>query len=396
MSRRLAASVRRALDAVMAQYVPHRVPAAVLSVWDDDGERETLAWGAQPHDHTAADAEMLFDLASVTKISVSTAFLMLVSQGRVRLKDPLVSVIPEFGGAPRPVDGGQDPHTKAPLPTPPALADQQVDPQAVTFYHLLTHTSGIAPWRDIYRAAGPTPRPPQEPDPVPRAVRWQRGIAAVCAAPFVAPPDATIRYSDLGLMLLGESVARLAGQPLDAALAALLGGVVDDVGVFSPVREHGIPLARIAPTEDDPAWRGRRAWGEVHDENACGLGGVSGHAGLFNHARGVSQLAHRWLTGRLPIDPQLQAQATRPCVVNGNDRRGLGFMIKALEGSSAGDKLSEATYGHTGFTGTAFYVDPVHRQAITLLTNAVYYGRDTMPSYELRRAVYETVAEDFV
>jgi CubicO group peptidase (beta-lactamase class C family) len=380
----------------MAAYVPHRVPAAVLSLWDDDGERDTLAWGVQPHDNSSADADLLFDLASVTKISVSTVFLMLVSQGRVRLADPVASVIPEFGGAPRPVDGGQDPHTKVPLPTPPDVAGQQVDPERVTFYHLLTHTSGIAPWRDIYRAAGPAPRPPHEADPVPRAVRWRRGMAAVCAAPFVAPPDAIIRYSDLGLMLLGESIARLVGQPLDAALAALLGATVADVGVFNPVREHGIPLARIAPAEDDPVWRGRRAWGEVHDENACGLGGVSGHAGLFNSARGVSQLAHCWLTGSLPIDPQLQAQATRPCVVSGSERRGLGFMIKALEGSSAGDKLSVETYGHTGFTGTAFYVDPVYRQAITLLTNAVYHGRDAMPSYEMRRAVYETVAEDFV
>ena len=96
-----------------------------------------------------------FDLASVTKLFTATCFLALVSQGKVRLDDPLVSVIPEFGAiSPRGIDGGQDPHSKERLPTPADLIGQTVDPAQVTFRHLLTHTSGLPPWRDVFNAAG--------------------------------------------------------------------------------------------------------------------------------------------------------------------------------------------------------------------------------------------------
>lgn len=90
-----------------------------------------------------------------------TAFLSFVSAGRVGLDDPLVKIIPEFGAlAPRLMDGGQDPHSKARIATPPELAGKLVDPATVTFRQLLTHTSGLPAWRDVYNAAGPAPTRP--------------------------------------------------------------------------------------------------------------------------------------------------------------------------------------------------------------------------------------------
>lgn len=396
--RPLTAATRARLDAVMSEYVPQQVPAVVLDIRERDGSGVSHAWGVIDPDHAQqmVTDDTLFDLASVTKVFVTTALFMLMGQGRLALDDALVTVIPEFGGAPRPIDGGQDPHTKQPRPTPPEYSGQYADPHAITFRHLLTHTSGLAPWRDVYNAAGPTPTPPDQPDPVDRHTRWQRGIAAICEYPFVGQPDGIIRYSDLGLMLLGESVARLLGQPLDAALHTLLSPYLDTMPVFNPVREHGIARTQIAPTEDDPTWRQRRVWGEVHDENTCGVGGVSGHAGYFANAHMVSQLGLRWLTRTLPIPDELMTLATTPQAVNGNDRRGLGWMMKALQGSSAGDLLPPETYGHSGFVGTSVYIDPVHGWVITLLTNAVYYGRDIMPSLEIRRAVYDTVAAELL
>ena len=120
---------------------------------------------------------------------------------------------------PRPIEGGQDPHSKARLPTPPELARQTVDPARVTFRHLLTHTSGLPPWRDVYNAAGDAPSPPDQPMTADaRAWRWRRGLASLNTYPFVAPPDGVVRYSDIGLMLLGEAVARLDGGDLEAAI----------------------------------------------------------------------------------------------------------------------------------------------------------------------------------
>ncbi len=151
-----------------------------------------------------------FDLASVTKLFTTTTFLVLVTAGKVKLDDPLVSVIPEFGAiSPRGIDGGQDPHSKARLPTPADLEGVTVEPEQVTFRHLLTHTSGLPPWRDVFNAAGAAPTPPDQPDPVSREERWQRGLAAICEYPFVGRIGSAVRYSDIGLMLLGEATRRL-------------------------------------------------------------------------------------------------------------------------------------------------------------------------------------------
>ena len=264
-----------------------------------------------------------FDLASVTKLFTATCFLALVSKGKIRLDDPLVSVIPEFGAiSPRAIDGGQDPHSKAHLATPADLVGQTVDPAQVTFRHLLTHTSGLAPWRDVFNAAGPAPTPPDQPDPVSRNERWARGLQAICQYGFVGQIGSAVRYSDLGLMLLGEAMARVwyAGdvfQPERAHLTldmAICEGICEKIKLespcFNPVR-NGLDPLTIAPTEDDPVWRGRRVWGEVHDENACGVGGVAGHAGLFANAGDIAAFGQAWLVRdpRLQIDPDADGRS---------------------------------------------------------------------------------------
>src|SRR5262249_9539019 len=155
-------------------------------------------------DHPVTPAT-LFDLASVTKLFTVTAFLSLVSAGKVGLHDPLASVIPEFAAhSPRSMDGGQDPHSKIHLPIPEHLARKAVDPSLVTLWHLLTHTSGLPAWRDVFNAAGSAPVPPDAVDPIPRNERWSRAVKALCAYPFIDQPGKKVVYSDIGLMLLGE------------------------------------------------------------------------------------------------------------------------------------------------------------------------------------------------
>lgn len=338
-----------------------------------------------------------FDLASVTKLFTTTAFLSLVSAGMVRLDDPLVSVVPEFGaGGLRPIDGGQDPHSKERLPTPAQWAGAQADPARVTFRHLLTHTSGLAPWRDVYNAAGAPPTPPDQPDPIPQSERWARGLKAICGYAFVGQPDGIVRYSDLGLMLLGETISRLHGTSLDAAIEAR---VLKPLGLqsltFNPVRS-GIPRTETIPTEDDPTWRKRRAWGEVHDENACGVGGVAGHAGLFANALDVARFGEAWRTRdpRLNINPALMDEATQQHAETNGERRGLGWMLKSHVGSSAGDLFSPTSYGHTGFTGTTLWIEPERELVVALLTNRVYPGRKKEGIHDFRRAIHTILGEN--
>lgn len=339
--------------------------------------------------------DSLFDLASVSKVFTATAFLGLVSEGLVRLDDPLVSVIPEFGASgPRGMDGGQDPFSKALLPVAPEFRNQTVDPGQVTFRHLLTHTSGLAPWRSLYLETGPTPPPPDQPDPVDRLTRWQRGLVAICQYPFVDIPGRQIHYSDLGFIMLGEAVQRLSGQALDVVL---------DARIFAPLGLKSMtfnPLqnerrrATIVPTEDDQTWRGRRCWGEVDDENTCGLGGISGQAGLFGTARDVGLFGQAWLNHdpRLGIARGLMNDATREQATHESEGRGLGWQLR----HSSIVALSLRAFGHTGFTGTALWVDPERQLVIACLTNRVYMGREKAGIDAFRSALNGSIAQHLV
>ncbi len=385
---RLEILIQRNLDTVF--------PACALAVIKSGETVLDAGWGTI--EGVPASSDTLYDLASVTKLFTVTAFLSFVSAGRVALDEAVVKLVPEFGKiTPRAMDGGQDPHSKVRLPTPAELVGKTVDPALITYRHLLTHTSGLPAWRDVYNAAGPAPTPPDLSDPVSRADRWVHGLQAIYSYPFVGQPGERVVYSDIGLMLLGEALTRLGGASLDEIIRQR---VINPINIssprFNPVREGHIPREQIAPTEDDPLWRKRRVWGEVHDENACGLGGVAGHAGLFAAARDVATFGQAWLTRpeqAFAIDTALAQEAKREQAETDGMRRGLGFVIKAYEDASAGDLFSNTTYGHTGFTGTSLWIDPDNQLVVACLTNSVYPGRGKPGTLEFRRAVHDLLAE---
>lgn len=397
----LSAAANAHLERVITAHLGETFPALSITIIHAGKVLLNAGWGwIDPKSQCdPVQPDTLFDLASVSKLFTTTACLSLLSQRRAALHDPLVSIIPEFGtSGPRPLDGGQDPHTKVQLPTPDTVQGHTADPAQVTLYHLLTHTSGLAPWRDVFNAAGPVPPPPDHVDSVPRTERWSRALETLCQYPFVGQPgDGVVRYSDLGLMLLGEAVSRMHGT-LGALDSAIHDRVCVPLGldsvIFNPL-QHGIARHRIAPTEDDPGWRGRRCWGEVHDENACGVGGVAGHAGLFGTAYEVAALGQAWLAHdpRLDITPYLYTVAICEHEETDGMRRGLGWMLKAQDDASAGDLFSADSFGHTGFTGTSLWIDPQRELVIAVLTNRVYQGREKPGIHAFRRAVHDVVAE---
>lgn len=373
-------------------------PAASLAIYHNDALIFNAGWGwidpdTQEH---PVNTETLFDLASVTKLYTTVAFLSLVSTGKVSLYTPVVEIIPEFGKInPRPIDGGQDPYSKARMPVDEEFAGQSVDVTKITCWHLLTHTSGLPPWRDVYNIAE-APKPPTEEDTLTRIERWSLALDRLCTYPFVGQPDTGVRYSDIGLMLLGEVVSRVYGSAgnLDTALIEhLLQPLTFEYTTYRPLnfifyRED------IAPTEFDATWRKRRAWGEVHDENACGVGGVAGHAGLFAPAEEVAILGNAWLNhaeAEFGIDPELAAATVELQAQTGAEVRGLGWMLKSAKNSSAGDLFSPKSYGHTGFTGTSLWIDPDENLVVALLTNRVYPGREKIGIHALRRDIHDMI-----
>jgi CubicO group peptidase (beta-lactamase class C family) len=266
-----------------------------------------------------------------------------------------------------------------------------VDPAQVTFRHLLTHTSGLAPWRNIFRVAGPIPPPPGEVDSVLRADRWQNALRAICAYPFVDRIGRHIHYSDLGLMLLGEAVARMDGDLLENVI---LRRITAPLGLDS-IQYNPAPENDIASTEDDTRWRKRRCRGEVHDENACSIGGIAGHAGLFGTAYDVARFGQAWLdeSNRLGIDAKLMKTAKREQVSSRETRRGLGWMLKQPQNPSCGNRFSDDSFGHNGYTGTSLWIDPQAGIVVASLTNRVYFGRNDRGILDFRPRLHDLLME---
>lgn len=391
---------RSALEQLINRHLGHTFPALALTVIVGGRVWVNKAWGILDPDGDGLPVQVdsLFDLASVTKLYVTTTFLTALSQGLVSLDTSLGEVIPTFvEGGPRPVDGGQDPHSKVRLPTPHEMRGQFVDPIAVTLRQILTHTAGLAPWRDVFNEAGPPPPPPDQADALSRQHRWRKALEALCRYPFVGQPGDTIRYSDLGLMLLGEATSRLHGTPgdLEAAVRArVLAPLSLATTMYNPL-QHGFDRLAIVPTEDDPTWRKRRCWGEVHDENACGVGGVAGHAGLFAAAYDVAAFGFAWLSRdpRLGIGPPMIEAALHEQAASDGQRRGLGWALKATADSSAGDRFGPDSFGHMGFTGTSLWIDPERDLIVACLTNRVYPGRQRTGIHQFRRALHDLLAE---
>ncbi len=224
---------------------------------------------------------------------------------------------------------------------------------------------------------------------MPRTERVARALDLIAGYPFVDLPGRMIRYSDLGLILLGEAIARLDGvdTAADVIAARVLAPLRLEQTGFNPPDP-----ACCAPTEFDARWRNRRCQGEVHDENAAALGGIAGHAGLFSTATEVARFGQWWLDAiRRPEANPVLCEAVREQVRSGEERRGLGWARKALEGSSAGTLFSEDSFGHTGFTGTSLWVDPKRELVVALLTNRVYHGRDAEAIMAFRPALHDAI-----
>lgn len=339
------------VSALLAQGVRDTAfPGAIAVVGTRDGivmqrSAGTLDWAPSP----APDTLTLWDMASLTKVvALTSAMMLLVESGSVELDAPVQRYLPEFTGAQK---------------------------ERVTVRHLLTHSSGLPSWRPLYKEA-------ESPE---------QAVALVMATPLDTVPGVRMAYSDLGAILLGQVVARVAGQPFDRFVADRVFaplGMRDTRFLPSPeLRE------RIAPTEIDP-WRQRHLRGEVHDENAWALGGVSAHAGLFSTALDLARLARMYLNRGTLDGVRFVSEQTISQFTTVQDttlsHRALGW--ETPNGSnSAGHLMSARAFGHTGFTGTSFWVDPENDLFVILLSNRVNPTREQRRISEVRIALADAV-----
>ena len=373
-------SLARVDGIIEAAIADGAAPGAVLAVGRGDRVVRLRGYGnldwassATLPSGTAATDSSLYDLASLTKVvATTTGVMQLIDRGDLSLDTRIAEHLPEWS---------------------------QGWKREVTVRHLLTHQGGLPPFLPFWR----TLRGEEE---------YREAFAAL--EPDYEPGDdgeMTV-YSDIGFMTLGFLIEEVTGQPLDYYLHE---SVFRPLGMretwFDPPRSLH---RRTAPTEVDTVYRHRHVHGEVHDENAHAMYGVAGHAGLFSSARDLSKFA-AWIlaaaregrglpvTARPPPGPDARSFSARldspsPETVARFVARAAPASSRALGWdtpsgrSSAGDYFGEGAFGHTGFTGTSFWVDPELDLFVVLLTNRVNPTRDNRKHIALRRAVHDAVA----
>jgi len=341
------------VDATVARFIESKAfPGAVLAVGRDGALVHLKAYGRRTYDAgaPAMTTDTLFDLASLTKvIATTTMAMMLQDEGRLDLDRPVRDYFSTFTG------GAKD---------------------KIRVRDLLTHSSGIDWWAPLYKEARSMPE----------------YLARILPMELKYEPGTKSVYTDLGVMMLGDILERSAGTDLNTFVKRR---------IFEPLkmRDTGYKPSeslrpRIAPTEVDNEWRKRLVWGEVHDENAFGLGGVAPHAGLFGTAPDLARFATMLLRGgvfenRRFIAPATVAQFTTRGTVP-DSSRALGWDTPS-ENSSAGTLMSKRAFGHTGFTGTSMWMDPETGVFVILLTNRVHPTRDNIQIREARPQIADAV-----
>jgi serine-type D-Ala-D-Ala carboxypeptidase len=304
----------------------------------------------------AVTAGTVYDLASVTKvIATTTACMILYDRGLFKLDQPLIQLLPEF-----PDSGSeQNDHRR----------------RQITLRMLLAHSSGLPAYIKLFQTCH------NKDELLRRALQVQ----------LTADPGSRAEYSDIGFILLGETLQELSGQPLDQFCQREIFAKINLAQTcFNPPTD--LKLA-IPPTEDDRTFRHRLIQGEVNDENASVMGGVAGHAGCFSTVLDVSVFAQCMLRGGTPLVKKETLEIfTRRQDSPAGTSRALGWDTPS-QPSQSGKYFSSRSYGHLGYTGTSLWIDPDRQLSVTLLTNRTWPDRGSQSIKQIRPAFHDAVIE---
>jgi CubicO group peptidase (beta-lactamase class C family) len=319
------------IDALIEQGIAdHRMPGAVVWI-EHDGAVYEKAFGERALEPAVEPMtkDTIFDAASLTKvIATAPAVMLLMERGALDVDAPVQKYIEEFRR------DGKD---------------------GITLRHLLTHTSGLRPGLDSKKIEG-----------------QRSAIAYACQEKVTNAPGSLFIYSDINFILLGEVVQRVSGRPLEEFVTA---------EIYRPLKMKDtrylpwrVDHPRVAPTQRDGTNMLR---GVVHDPTARNMGGVAGHAGVFTTAADLARFARMMLNGGeldgvRVLRPETVSAMTRvqsPATLSA--KRGFGWDMDTGF-SRRGEVFPPGSYGHTGFTGTAIWIDPFSKTFWILLSNRVH------------------------
>jgi serine-type D-Ala-D-Ala carboxypeptidase len=301
------------------------------------------------------DSGTIFDLASVSKVVATTSMAMILyERGLLDLEMPVVGVLPEFVGG----SSGDDRRRRE-----------------VTFRMLLAHSSGLPAYEKLYL----------------RATTKEELVRVSLSVPLKNAPGTHAEYSDIGFILLGLALERIAEDTLDRFCRREVFGPLGMAHMaFNPPSDW---KPRIPPTADDKTFRKRIIQGKVQDENTSVMGGVAGHAGVFSSAADVATFAHAMLSGGAPIvRPETLAVFTRRENSPAGTSRALGWDTPSAP-SQSGKYFSPESFGHLGYTGTSLWIDPQRKLSVTLLTNRTWPDCSNQAIREIRPKFHDAVLE---
>jgi len=342
-----------AFDLIRQAISDRAFPAASVAITHRSNLVGLKAFGRFTYepDSPAATTATIFDLASVTKVVATTSMaMMLYERGLLDLDLPVVAVVAEFAG--------EDPRR-----------------DAVTLRMLLAHSSGLPAYEKLFM----------------RVKTRDELFSAAFATPLTANPGARAEYSDIGFIILGAALERVAEESLDRFCQhEVFGPLAMTHTAFNPPPAW---QASIAPTANDQSFRHRIIQAEVQDENASVMGGVAGHAGVFASAEDLATFAHAMLSGGRPIlRPETLAAFTRRESSPPTTSRALGWDTPSSP-SQSGKYFSSHSFGHLGYTGTSLWIDPGRQLSITLLTNRTWPDCSNQAIKQLRPKFHDAVIE---
>ena len=350
--------VARAFEVLRQAVTDHVFPAACAAVTHRGKLIALKAFGRftyQP-DSPEAVPSTIFDLASVSKVVATTSMAMILyERGLLDLEAPVVLIVPEFARSDSPKN--------------------DVRRRDVTFRMLLAHSSGLPAYEKLFL----------------RTKTKEDLLAATFATPLAADPGTRAEYSDIGFIILGLALERIADEALDRfCQREVFGRLAMAQTVFNPPAAW---RSSIPPTVDDQTFRRRIIQGEVQDENASVLGGVAGHAGVFATAQDVATFAHTMLGGGKPlVRPETLALFTRREIAPSETSRALGWDTPSAP-SQSGRHFSAHSFGHLGYTGTSLWIDPERKLSVTLLTNRTWPDCRNKAIKQVRPKFHDAVVE---
>jgi len=313
-------------------------------------------------DTTRVRTDQLYDLASITKVAATTlAIMKLFDEGKIHLDDSMGKYLPLLKGS---------------------------DKAGLKLRDVMTHQAGLQAWIPFYKKTLQT-HADYPPDSI---------YQAIIHSPL--KPGHEYKYSDLGFYLLKLMVERISGKPFDHYMAT---NFYHPLGLqtmgFNP--RTRFPLTRIIPTEYDTLFRKKLVWGDVHDPGAAMLNGISGHAGLFSDAYDLAIIMQMLLQegsygGKQYLKPSTVKEFTKVQFPQKGNRRGLGFDKPLHHYDPNGPvckSASEASFGHSGFTGTYAWADPENNLVYIFLSNRVYpsASNQKLASMNIRTNIHQAV-----